>query len=93
MVYEAGELVQSLAGRDAGRVYVILSIKEDMLLLADGRSRSVEKPKGKKKKHVQLIHERNAEVTKKIAEGTVQDADLVYAIHCYKGECKCQNQM
>ena len=52
--YEAGCLVQSLAGHDRGGLFIIIREDGDYVYLADGRTRSVSKPKRKKKKHVQL---------------------------------------
>lgn len=53
--YETGALVKSLAGHDRGRLYIIIEETEDSLFLTDGRLRPMEKPKRKKKKHVQVI--------------------------------------
>jgi ribosomal protein L14E/L6E/L27E len=87
MVYKAGELVYALAGHDAGRPYLILEDQGDRVKLADGRIRTVSKPKLKKKKHVQLKAVSLPEICDKIADGSVTDADLVYAIRKLKGEC------
>jgi hypothetical protein len=47
----------------------------------------VNKPKRKKKKHVQLKAVSIPEINEKIISGQVTDADLVYAIRKLKGEC------
>ena len=54
--YKIGEMVKSLAGHDKDSFYMIIGNEGDMLLLADGRLKTIEKPKKKKKKHVQLVH-------------------------------------
>ncbi len=87
MVYKAGELVFALAGHDAGRAYLILEEAGDRLKLADGKFRTIEKPKFKNKKHVQLKHASVPEVSDKIVSGRATDSDLVYAIRILKGEC------
>lgn len=87
MVYKAGELVYALAGHDAGTAYLILEDAGSSLMLANGKSRTVKKPKRKNKKHVQLKHASVPEVSEKIVSGCVTDADLVYAIRKIKGEC------
>jgi ribosomal protein L14E/L6E/L27E len=87
MVYKTGELVYALAGHDAGTAYLILEDAGDSLKLANGKSRTVNKPKRKKKKHVQLKAVSIPEITEKIVSGQVTDADLVYAIRKLKGEC------
>lgn len=53
--YKAGMLARSKAGHDAGKVYVIIDTDDAYVYLADGRIRTLGKPKKKKKKHVQLI--------------------------------------
>ena len=47
-----GQIVYSSAGRDSGQPYVVLSIENDYVYLADGASRRIEKAKKKKLKHV-----------------------------------------
>ncbi len=50
---EPGRVVISKAGRDAGRPMIVLSLEgEQYALVADGRHRTVEKPKRKKNKHL-----------------------------------------
>lgn len=50
-----GRLVQATAGRDKGGLFCVLDEQGDYLLLADGRSRKVERPKRKKRKHTALV--------------------------------------
>ena len=53
--FEKGMLVKSLAGHDAGEVYIIVETDAEFLYLVDGKIRTLGKPKRKKRKHVQLI--------------------------------------
>lgn len=53
--YKAGMLARSTAGHDRGKVYVIIDADDAYIYLADGRIRTLDKLKKKKKKHVQLI--------------------------------------
>lgn len=53
--YEVGMLARSKAGHDKGHVYVIFNVDEAYVYLVDGMNRTMEKPKKKKKKHVQVI--------------------------------------
>ena len=48
--FEAGMLAKSKAGHDTGKIYVIAYV-----YLVDGKIRTLDKPKKKKKKHVQII--------------------------------------
>jgi len=48
-----GQVVRSKAGRDKGRVFVILDvIDSEYVLIADGDYRKIENPKKKKIKHL-----------------------------------------
>ena len=52
---EAGMLARSLAGHDKGHVYMIMDADDAYVYLADGVIRTLQKPKKKKRKHVQMI--------------------------------------
>ena len=47
-----GMLVYSKAGRDKGKLFLVLNTENDFVYLADGDTRRVTKPKKKKLKHV-----------------------------------------
>ncbi len=50
-----GQIVYSKAGRDAGRVFIVLDVLNgSYALIADGELRKVEKPKKKKIKHLAI---------------------------------------
>lgn len=50
----AGCVVRSRAGRDSGRLFLVIGVlDEEHLLLADGDLRKVEKPKKKKLRHLE----------------------------------------
>ena len=77
--YETRALVKSLAGHDRGRLYIIIEETEDSLFLTDGRLRPMEKPKRKKKKHVQVI-------LKKIEDEEFTDENIRTFIRKYQSE-------
>ena len=53
--FEIGMLVKSMAGHDEGNVYIIVDTDPKFLYLVDGKIRTLDKPKRKKRKHVQPI--------------------------------------
>lgn len=56
---EPGVIATSLAGRDQGRRFlVITALDEDYVMVADGDLRKIERPKKKKRKHLQATKER-----------------------------------
>lgn len=50
-----GLLATSKAGRDKFKIYIIYKEENEYVYLVDGRIRTVEHPKKKSKKHIQLI--------------------------------------
>ena len=51
---EKGSVVLATAGRDAGRLFVVLECTEKECLLADGKTRRISHPKRKNPRHVQM---------------------------------------
>lgn len=50
-----GMFAISRAGRDKGQMYLIMKEDGDFAYLADGKTRKLENPKKKRKKHLQLV--------------------------------------
>lgn len=55
MELEPGMLARSKAGRDKDCIYVIISVNDEYVYLADGKRRSACQAKKKNRKHVQPI--------------------------------------
>ncbi len=69
MKINKSDIVKSIAGRDKGRVFIVLDVQEEILVLADGKLRRTEKPKHKKSKHTELITVVNSPLKQKIMNG------------------------
>lgn len=54
MEVRAGSRVRSIAGRDKGVDFIVLSVSGEYVLMADGDLRKVDRPKKKKLKHIQV---------------------------------------
>ena len=50
-----GFLASSKAGHDKDKIYVIIKEDKEYVWLADGKIKTIDSPKKKKKKHIQLI--------------------------------------
>ncbi len=82
--YVIGQLVYSKSGHDKGGLFIIVEIKDEYLYLADGKVRTVEKPKKKKVKHVQKVNYVIEVIKEKIQEESyMNNADLRKAITQY----------
>ena len=71
------DVVVPTAGKEAGSLYYVVGLEGDDLLLANGKDRSLEKPKRKKRKHAQLVLRFETRVAAKLRSGDkVLDSEL-----------------
>ena len=90
---ETGMFARSLAGHDKGRLYVVLEAEGDSVLVADGKYRTLDRPKRKKRKHLQPDFTISAEVAERIRQQqSLRDEDLRKAIKVKEGQT-CPKQM
>ena len=76
--YSIGMMAKSLAGHDKGKVYLVSGADETYVYLVDGKCRTMDRPKRKKKKHVQIDYQIPEWIQKLLAEGkSVQDSDVI----------------
>lgn len=50
-----GYFAYSIAGRDRDKIYLIIREEKDYVWLADGSTKTLNNPKRKNKKHIQII--------------------------------------
>ena len=81
-----GFLASSKAGHDKDKVYVIIKEDTEYVWLADGKIKTVEKPKKKRKKHIQIIkYFYNEEIKTLLSEGKkVSDLEIMMVLKKYK---------
>lgn len=77
-----GRFATSKAGHDKAQLYVIVAEEGDFVSLCDGRLKTIDKPKKKRKKHVQLICRTVKEdLLQRLCEnGRVLDEEIKYEI-------------
>ena len=63
------DVVLSTAGHDAGKLFYVLEADDTWLTLANGKDRTLEKPKRKKCKHVSKVLRAETRVAAKILAG------------------------
>ncbi len=51
-----GKIVCSKSGRDKGYFMVVVDVKDDFVLVCDGKERSLERPKRKNPKHLSFTN-------------------------------------
>lgn len=62
------EFAKSLSGHDKNQYYFVLEREADFFFLVNGTNRSLEKPKKKNEKHVQIIKKLPAEIKQILAK-------------------------
>ena len=63
------DIVKSTAGRDKGKLFFVLAVEGEFLLLADGKTRKLESPKRKKRKHTCFMAHSDCRAAEKIRSG------------------------
>lgn len=63
-----GKFAKSKAGHDKNQIYVILKEDAEYVYLVDGKLKTIEKPKKKKKKHIQIILKEDENVSNKLKQ-------------------------
>ena len=63
------DVVISTAGRDAGALFYVLEADDTWLSLVNGKDRTIEKPKRKKRKHTSKVLRSETRVAEKLRAG------------------------
>lgn len=86
-----GMLATSKAGHDKDTVYIIVKEDAEYVYLADGKLKTVEKPKKKNKKHIQIIKKESDDILRE----KLLNGQQVYNEEVRKtiGGFVCQRQM
>ena len=78
------DIVRSIAGRDQGKLFFVLDTDGEFLVLADGKTRRLETPKRKKRKHTVLFGHNDSCVASKIrSEEKVTNSELRRTLAAY----------
>ena len=66
---QIADVVMSTAGRDKGKLFYVIGTDPVYLFLANGKDRKLEKPKRKKRKHIQKVLRSETRVAEKLRNG------------------------
>jgi len=85
--YEVGMLAISKAGHDLNHIYVVVKEEGEYVFLSDGRIRTLDRPKKKKKKHIQPVCEISSIIADKISSGKkIENEDIKRIIKLYSAK-------
>lgn len=69
MEISKSDIIVSVAGHDAGKLFYVIDVEENYVLLANGKERKLENPKRKKLKHVRRLPRTETRVAEKLCSG------------------------
>ena len=81
MEYSIGMFARSLAGHDKTKLYLISKIEGEYVYLVDGEIRTIDRPKKKKIKHIQIDYQVMDSIKTKLeAKDPLRNEDIKRAI-------------
>lgn len=82
-----GSLIKSAAGHDKGKIFFIIEEMGEYVYLVDGKYKTLECPKKKKKKHVEIFAPEGGSIGERLRKNQkVTDEEIKYFIRCFKRE-------
>lgn len=80
-------IISSLAGRDKGRLFIVVETETNFVYLVDGKLRKIEAPKKKQKKHVAFAAKLGEPLAGKILRGEkVLNSEIRRALAVFRNE-------
>jgi len=86
------DVVVSTAGHDQGKLFYVIDEDANYLILANGKDRTLDKPKRKKRRHVQKVLRSETRVAAKILSGDkVLNSELRRDLAFHAGHLQANN--
>ena len=86
------DVVVSTAGHDQGKLFYVIDEDANYLTLANGKDRTLDKPKRKKRRHVQKVLRSETRVAAKILSGDkVLNSELRRDLQFHAGHLQANN--
>lgn len=84
-MYSVGQVVYSKCGRDKLNPFIVVSVDDEFVYICDGDLRKLQKPKKKKKKHIQITQKIDYNIKQKLENNEyLLDADIRKALSEFK---------
>ena len=81
------DVVEATAGRDLGKLFFVIQTENEYLLLANGKDRTLEHPKRKKRKHTVFVERSDCRIAEKLRiEEKVTNSELRRTLAEYGGD-------
>ena len=82
-----GDIVVSIAGHDRGEYYLVIECDKDFIYVADGRLKTLDKPKKKNIKHVSRLGKSDEFIDIRNSDDNFNDAKLIYLLKNWRNRC------
>ena len=90
--FNISDVVKATAGRDQGKLFYVIGEDAELLLLANGKDRPLDRPKRKKRKHIQKVLRSETRVAEKICRGDkVLNSELRRDLAFHAGQMQVNN--
>ena len=88
MILRQGDFVRAAAGHDKDQLFLVLREEGDFLWLVDGKRRTIETPKKKRRKHVVSAGVWTHPVAGRMKDGEpVLDSEIRRALAAFRNRC------
>lgn len=86
MDYRCGYFAVSKAGHDKRKTYIVWKEEGEYVYLVNGKGKTLEAPKKKRKKHIQIVYRIDHKIEEKLKNNCkITDDDILEAIARYLG--------
>ncbi len=86
------KLAVSRSGHDKDSLYVIVKEEGNLVYLADGRLKPIEKPKRKNRKHIQIIKNLPKDITEVFTQENFRNEEIKRAIKLYQKQTEIRRK-
>ena len=86
------KLAVSRSGHDKDSLYVIVKEEDNLVYLADGRVKPIEKPKRKNRKHIQIIKNLPKDITEVFTQENFRNEEIKRAIKLYQKQTEIRRK-
>ena len=82
-----GDIVVSITGHDRGEHYLVIDCDKDFIYVANGRLKTLDKPKKKNKKHVSRLGKSDEFIDIRKSDNNFNDVKLKYLLKKWRNKC------
>ena len=82
-----GDIVVSTAGHDRGEYYLVIECDKDFIYVANGRLKTLDKPKKKNIKHVSRLGKSDEFIDIRKSDNNFNDVKLKYLLKKWRNKC------